>query len=68
MKDQIIAFFSQDTLPNLDAKWSIFASVIVVIGGIFAVIKVFFHKESSKSNKANVKHVKDSNVTIDQKN
>jgi len=68
MIDQIMTFFSQDTLSNLDAKWSILASAVVVIGSIFAAIKIFFKKGSGQSNKANVSKVKDSDATINQKN
>lgn len=63
--------FSQ-SLPILESKWSIIASIVVIVsaigGGIFAFIKLFRKGNGSKSNKASVKNVKESNVTIDQKN
>jgi hypothetical protein len=72
MLETIKNFLTTGSLPTLESKWSILASVFVILsvvgGGIYALIKLFLKGDGNKSNKANVKNVKDSKVTIDQKN
>lgn len=72
MIETIKNFLTTGSLPMLESKWSIIASAFVILsvvgGGIFAFIKLFLKRDGSKSNKASVKNVKDSEITINQKN
>lgn len=65
-------YFDPNKLPIMESQWSIIASVVGIgalfIGGVFAIVKFFIKSNDSKSNKASVKDVKDSEITIDQKN
>lgn len=65
-------FLTSGSLPILESKWSILASLAVIVsvigGSIFALLKLLNKGEGGKSNKASVKNAKESQVTIDQKN